>query len=378
MEIRKISFYDKFTCLAGGCKQTCCHGWMIPLTPEDRERFREQKGLFKLSLLSRMSSKDIYCFNKGSGTCPFLNGDGLCSLQLKKGHDFIPEACRMFPRFYRNYRAFEERFLDLSCIGAASLFLEEYARMTLTVSEGEPASDPCTTNDDEALLNILLDSREKCIEMLMEAHDLNTLSYTLTRIDEHSAAAQAVSLKGGSIPGISAFTESGGSFINSSGSGRPDTTELLPLNISFFDKIMDSSFYNIRLKFTNPALYRLCRLYFDDPEGMLSSNERFLQAVNGFFAKNKEAANHLAAYYAYYLYLYYLKSYEDYSFVKNTRLGIVHLNMILMFAVLHAGSDAVLSTDDMAMIIASYNRRAYFNEEIVSELYDVIAEHLGT
>ena len=378
MEIRKISFYDKFTCLAGGCKQTCCHGWMIPLTPEDRERFREQKGLFKLSLLSRMSSKDIYCFNKGSGTCPFLNGDGLCSLQLKKGHDFIPEACRMFPRFYRNYRAFEERFLDLSCIGAASLFLEEYARMTLTVSTGEPESDPCTTNDDEALLNTLLDSREKCIEMLMDAHDLNMLSDALTRIDEHSAAAQAASLKGGSIPGMSTVTETDRSFNNGGGSGRADTGRLLPLNISFFDKIMDSSFYNIRLKFTNPALYRLCRLYFDDPLGVLSSNERFLQAVNGFFAKNKEAANHLAAYYAYYFYLYYLKSYEDYSFVKNTRLGIVHLNMILMFAVLHSGNKAVLTTDDMAMIIASYNRRAYFNEEIVSELYDILAGHLDT
>ncbi len=304
-----------------------------------------------------MSSSYIYCFNKGSGTCPFYNSDGLCSLQLKMGHDFIPEACRMFPRFYRNYGPFEEHYLDLACIEAARQFLEGCLNMHLEVSEGEPLSEPCTTNDDAGLLTLLRHTREECILMVQKADTPEALASALKSLDNHAGALQKAALSGDELPDTVSpcKTESGPC--------------LFPLDLSFYRRIMDTSFYNIRLRRSNPALYRLLRLYFDDPGHILASDESFKTAAGDFFKNNKEAAKYLAAYYAYYLYLYYLKSFEDYSFVRNIRIGIVHLNMILLLCVLHTGGKSTLSVADLSQIIAAYNRRAYFNEEIVDELY---------
>ncbi len=360
MEIRKISFYDMFTCLAGACPHTCCHGWMIPLTPEDRTRFKEQKGLFKLSLLTRISSEDFYCFNKGSMTCPFVNDEGLCSLQLKMGHDFIPEACRMFPRFYRNYGPFEERYLDLSCIAAASIFLEGYDGMSLVISDEEPASEPCTTNDDSAFLDELLSLRDVILKRLEGITDAGSLNRALKDIRGYSSMMQRSYLEG-----LSGFAESH-PFDDSS---FTDENDLFPLSIDIINSVMNSSFYHSRLKHTNPMLYKLCRLYFDDSSGITDSDEKWKAAVGDFVSRNKEAVPISTAYYAYYLYLYFLKSYEDYSFVRNASMGIIHINLILLFSVLLEQSEPGSYSKNLAALIASYDRRACFNDEIMDEMY---------
>ncbi|MCR5507738.1 MAG: flagellin lysine-N-methylase [Lachnospiraceae bacterium] len=361
MKLRKIAFYDKFKCLAGDCNRTCCHGWIIPLSGEDLERYAGQSGILKLKLLARISSRGLYCFNRGSRTCPFLNKDSLCSLQLEKGHDFIPEACRMFPRFFRNYGPFEERSLDLACIGASSLFLKEYKNLHYEDFEGEPLSAPCTTNDDITMLGNLIKARDGFVNMLNNVTTFDGLNRALGAVTAHSRTLQDSLLRGAAdFPGFNP---------NDTGAagGR-----LIPADISFYKKVMNTSFYNIRLKYANPELYRLCTLFFEDREGLLASGESLRSALSDLEKENKEAAGKLAAYYAYYLCLYYLKSYEDYSFLKNASIGIIHLNMILLFTLLDTGRGEILTDERLADIIAVYNRRAYFNEDIVNEMYGAL------
>lgn len=333
---------------------------MIPLTAEDKSRFKQERGLLRLSLNGAMSSRDILCFNKGSGSCPFHNRNGLCSLQLKKGHDFIPEACRMFPRFYRNYKDFEEHYIDPACPEAARLLLENAGKMTLTGSFGEPLSDPCTTNDDPCLLNDMVRVRTAILEKLNGIDDVRTLNRVFNAIRSYSSLLQGAYLKGennviSSYP-FDSFTTS-------------DDLPLFPMNTGVFRSIMNTSFYHMRLKTTNPFLYKLCRLYFDKHYDLMSSQAAWESAVSDFVQKYKEAAGYSAAYYAYYLYLYFLKSYEDYSFLRNASLGMIHTNMIFMFSLLLSYEEPLLYPDSLADIISMYDRRACFNDEIMDEMY---------
>ena len=360
MQIREISFYKQFKCTGGNCDHTCCRGWMIPLTAEDRLRFKQEKGMLKLALAAATSSSDILCFNKGSGSCPFHNSDGLCSLQLKKGHGFIPEACRMFPRFYRNYISFEEHYIDPACTEAARLLLKNVNDLTLTETEGDALSDPCTTNDDQKLLYDMIDVRTAMIKSLNGTDDIRSLNNALNTIRGYSNALQEAYLKGKddflSTHPFDAF-DPGYDLL------------LFPMDAGVLRSIMGTSFYHIRLKKTNPFLYRLCRLYFDKYADIMASQEKWEKAAHDFTRKYKEAAGYPAAYYAYYLYLYFLKSYEDYSFLRNASLGMIHMNMIFMFSVLLSFEEPVSYPDRVADIISMYDRRACFNDEIMDEMY---------
>ena len=349
MDIYEISFYNEFKCLMGDCRETCCRGWMIPVTEEDLDRFRKTKGLYKLRLLNEISDREIRCFNRGSRTCTFHTKEGLCSLQQRSGHDFIPEACRMFPRFYRNYGPFEEHYLDLSCIGAASLFLKHSHELTLTKTTGSPLSEMCTTNDDTGLLNELTGLRNAAIEQLAAVTSFDKLEVTIGFIYEQSVQLQET-------------------FLNT-GRQIQKRRKLFPPASDFLSDIMSTSFYNIHLKQTNPSLFALCRLYLNTFKPIMASNDEWNKMLENFTEKHPDSAHYFAAYMSYYLYLYFLRSYEDYSFIKNATIGIIHLNMLFMFSVLYERKHGSFTADDMSNIIAVYNRRAYFNEEIVNEMY---------
>lgn len=360
MQIHRISFYDDFGCTAGKCIHSCCRGWMIPLTQEDIYRFRHEKGALKLALYAARSHSGMQCFNSGSGTCRFHTRDGLCSLQLKRGHDFIPEACRMFPRFYRNYGVFEERYIDPSCIEGARLLIENAQNLSLAESVGDPLSAPCTTNDDEGFLNGLVHTRQLMLNSLKDITGADGLNRAMNAIFKYSRSLQEAFLKGEA------------SFLSS----HPFTLEyaeeniqLFPFDTELFKDIMGTSFYHVKLRRTNPFLYSLCRLYFDKYHSLMSSADAWKDAADDFAAKHKEAVLSGTAYYAYYLYLYYLKSYEDYSFIRNVSMGMIHANMIFMFSVLYALNDPDRYPQCLPGIISMYDRRACFNDEIADEMY---------
>jgi Fe-S-cluster containining protein len=374
MDIYEISFFNEFECMGGQCPHTCCHGWMIPLSEEDRKRFRKERGLLKCTLFLAMSSRYIYCFNKGSGTCPFLNRQGLCSLQLKKGHDFIPEACRMYPRFYRNYGYFEEHYLDLSCIRATTLFINNLDNLSLTLSQGSPLSDPCTTNDDLDLLDKLMSIRSFMIEHFLAVNSVSGLNEALGFIDRHSFKVQDMILKD-MVKDHSIDLTDPVNFMDIA--DTESVISFFPIKISFCQKVLGSSFYNIFLKKSNPILYRLCSLAKSKYADIMKSQDKWEAAVRDFTESNKEAAGYLAAYYTYYLYQYYLRSFEDYSFLRNCRIGMVHVNMIFMFMILKwFDVERQLTNDDIALITAVYDRRACFNNEIIDELYKIISDFL--
>ncbi|MCR5419663.1 MAG: flagellin lysine-N-methylase [Lachnospiraceae bacterium] len=375
------------------CPETCCHGWMIPITVEDNNRFKNETGLLKLRLKLAIRNKELKCFNAGSGTCPFLvskrnlqgyitsgarNKQGLCSLQLSKGHDFLPEACRMFPRFYRNYGTFEEHYIDLSCTAAAELFLKHHKDLRLIKYSGNPLSSLCTTNDDSDYLTLLVRIRTSITDRLCRVTSMQTLNTVVLNIYSHSAMIQNFFLTG----------KKASEFLNKETPLFPDTKNntcisevknpFFPAGIGFYSDIMSTSFYHPMLKKTNPSLFKLCNLYINKYNDIMNSEKKWKELVSSFIDKYNYFPGIMSALMAYYLYLYYLKNYEDYSFTKNASLGIIHINMILMFTILHeleqtsikkSDKISVITHKDIARIISVYIRRACYNDRILDEMY---------
>lgn len=373
MNIHEISFYDDFKCIGTDCPETCCMGWFIPLYDEDIHRLKKARGMLGLRLLVATGGWTRSHFNEDCRYCPFLNRENLCHLQLQRGHSFLPEVCREYPRFYRNYGPFEERYLDLSCPVVAGIFYENHRNLLIRLYEDEPLAGCYITNDDMPLLNRILKIRQEFLDALFAVTDYPSLQKTLTDLDSYAKMLQQACLQDdASLQTAASFPDFRNSPENRAAEDSPSddfTASVFPFRISVYNRLITSSFYHARLEFTNPTLYSLCRLYVDDFQVPLSSQEGWAKLANAYFLDHPENAVLYASYLSYYLFQYFLRTYETYSFVKSIRTGIIHTNMVFLFHVLFAQKNLRLEKDDITRIIAVYNRRAYFSESILEDMY---------
>ena len=309
-------------------------------------------------------------FNSDSGSCPFWGRDGLCRMQKEKGHEFIPWTCQSFPRFYRNFGPFEETCLDLSCIGAAQLFIKHTGKLDVTESEGEAVTQLCTTNDDRDFLDLMIRLRREMTDAISadETHvPAETMFAFAMKLQDDIAIKKDISYEDISFE----------RFIT----GHRDTAckegdLLFPLSSKVIRALLDSSLYHPRLRWVNPELY-----------GMLTKAKKMMKrfkkpddwnrTVAGDFRDQRILLPILRAYLSYHLYQYFMRSYETYSFRRQIAITIIHTNMILVLAVSYLSEHpGELTGDDMARIIAAYNRRAFFSDSIQDEMYRIFEDNL--
>ncbi|MCR5302488.1 MAG: flagellin lysine-N-methylase [Lachnospiraceae bacterium] len=367
-----ITWFDRFECLAGKCPESCCRGWVIPLSPEDIERFKKERGLLGFALFLATGARIREKFNPGSRSCPFWRRDGLCTLQRKRGHDFIPWTCQSYPRFYRNFGDFEECCLDLSCIEAARLFIENRGSVDMSVTEADPVTRVCSTNDDRAYLDFLLSQRSA----MSAAAGIAITDEICRKLFEYAKFLQNRFMSGAcnnygdmTFEVFLKHLAEDDALLLESGSGK---ASLFPLSPHILSGFLSSSLNHKRLRRTSPTLYKM----LDRADRALA---RFIKvpgswqlAADAKCRDNPHLPDILGQYLGYYLFQYFLRTYETYSFRKQVALGICHVNMIFLLAV--TSKQDILTADDMARIIAAYNRRAYFNDIITDEMYRVFED----
>ena len=372
MKKYEITWFRDFSCLCGNCPQTCCKGWVIPLSGQDCDRFSREKGILGIRLFLATGGWTAGKFNPGSKACPFYGRDGLCALQKKKGHEYIPWTCQSYPRFYRNYGTFEECCLDLSCIGAARLFIRNGGTLEMTESEGDPCTQICTTNEDEDYLQFLLANRRQITDMARQSvsgYFTDILFLYAIRCQDHFSAGKSA---GNDIPDFDTFYSDRSDHI-------PKDLFSFPLPDAVVTGILNSSLNHPRLRKVAPGLY-----------SMFSKASAYLRSVNkpgsgwqheaeDLLFNDPFVRTVLGNYLAYYMHQYYLRAYETYSFRKITALGLCHMNMVLLLVMVmkKAGSEKTME-DMMSEVIAAYNRRAYFNDDILDEIYRVYEDHYKT
>ena len=156
------SFYHTSSCFAGHCPDTCCAGWEIPLSEQDKERFRTfiPADYFSDGIIA-IDEKGDSCFKLSGGSCPFLNRENLCRIRLDFSHELTPDVCRQYPLFIEEYDTFTECCPSLSCPSVCESIFAQRRLMPVF-------PDPDYNGEDE-FLNSLILTRSKVLSFIERA-----------------------------------------------------------------------------------------------------------------------------------------------------------------------------------------------------------------
>lgn len=163
MQIRYPDYYQKFTCLAGNCPDTCCAGWEITIDKETAKKYREfskKKTAMGKKLKTCIRQRKIVA---EGNLCPFLDEHGLCEIYREYGPDSLSRTCKRHPRHVEDYGNLHEVMLLLSCPEAARLIVTE--DWSFHVREN-PERMGNTDGIDEKFLNGLLKVRERAFQIM--------------------------------------------------------------------------------------------------------------------------------------------------------------------------------------------------------------------
>lgn len=128
-------YLQNFKCIGSNCEDTCCSGWNIPIDKATYKKYQKEKSQ-KLDILDNVkrnkknASENNYAQIKldSQCSCPFLNNESLCNIQLELGESFLSNTCQEYPRSYNLVDKVLEKSATLSC--------PEIARLALLNSQG--------------------------------------------------------------------------------------------------------------------------------------------------------------------------------------------------------------------------------------------------
>ena len=168
MQYFKPVYFDEFTCVAGGCPDTCCAGWQIMIDEDSLEKYGEVQGSFGNRLRNSIDWMEG-CFYQYDKRCAFLNEENLCDLYSELGPDALCDTCRLYPRHVEEYEGVREWSLSLSCPIAAGMLLSWQGEVPLIEIETTEKEDLDDFEDfDIMLYTQLVEARKLCFEKLWE------------------------------------------------------------------------------------------------------------------------------------------------------------------------------------------------------------------
>ncbi len=150
------SYYQKFRCIAGDCRHSCCVGWEIDVDGETLAEYRKFPDILRHIDTSVHPAHFVLTEDE---RCPFLNECGLCEIILKHGEDRLCQICDDHPRFRNFFDSHTEVGLGLCCEAAARLILEETDKVTLPEI---PSNDPFFA--DRARMFAMLQNRAVAVD----------------------------------------------------------------------------------------------------------------------------------------------------------------------------------------------------------------------
>ena len=163
MNIWKPHYFDKFSCIASDCPDSCCKEWSVTVDQEAAARYRLLPGDLGDRLRQVLTEEDgDTVMTIENGRCPMWRDDGLCRIQAELGHEGLCQVCRDFPRLRHDYGDFVELGLELSCPEAARLILMRESQPGVELSiPGNGEGDY-----DEEAMSVLKKTRQQVLEIL--------------------------------------------------------------------------------------------------------------------------------------------------------------------------------------------------------------------
>ena len=129
-------YVGKFQCDGKICPANCCRrNWKIEVDAETFDKYLQLESSERELTRHIVSDNVAYFIRQENGACPFLNSQGLCSIQLQRGEENISQLCRSYPRQLYKFGGIIERSLTLTCPLAARLILNSKNRIEFETSE---------------------------------------------------------------------------------------------------------------------------------------------------------------------------------------------------------------------------------------------------
>ena len=166
MYYRKPHYYDRFSCTAEQCPDTCCAGWQIVIDENSLEKYSNVSGDFGIRLLNSIDWREGI-FEQYEKRCSFLNAENLCDIYKELGADALCDTCRLYPRHIEEFENLREFSLSLSCPVAAKVILE--CQEPVRFLEEEDEKEECEEDFEDfdfLLFDCLLEVREKLFSIV--------------------------------------------------------------------------------------------------------------------------------------------------------------------------------------------------------------------
>lgn len=168
MHYKKPQYYDKFTCIADRCPDTCCAGWQIVIDDTSLENYGKILGTFGERLQKSIDWEEGI-FRQNQRRCAFLNQENLCDLYRELGADSLCDTCRMYPRHVEEYEDLREFSLSLSCPVAAEMILGCKEQVRFLEEEDDVEEQEEEYEDfDIILFDWLEEAREVLLEVIQD------------------------------------------------------------------------------------------------------------------------------------------------------------------------------------------------------------------
>lgn len=146
------NYYNKFTCIADKCEDTCCAGWQILIDEESMKRYKkEHKNDERIDW-----ENEVFHHCKGK-RCAFLNENNLCDMYTQWGEDSLCVTCDRYPRHIEEFENVREFTLSLSCPEAAKIILSLKDKVTFIEKEDDDAEE--YEDFDDLMFSLLEDVR---------------------------------------------------------------------------------------------------------------------------------------------------------------------------------------------------------------------------
>jgi len=160
--IYQPKYYKNFSCTGNECRNNCCHHWRIDIDKKTYDKYMGFDGETKEEFIKKLTpmeggEKGARTVLDSNGNCSFLDEKGLCTIQLRFGHEYLSITCRRYPRVVCIVDGAPERFLELSCEAAAKQILLEKDFMNFEEVEIDMDTNDSLKENDNVYCNHILD-----------------------------------------------------------------------------------------------------------------------------------------------------------------------------------------------------------------------------
>lgn len=337
-------FYKEFKCLMGECPNTCCKGWGVDIDKDTLLRYKNINSPYGAKLKQILSNHKQ--FFKLGASCPFLNKEGLCDIEINLGESYLCDVCRKFPRLTYTYGALCENALSCACIEASRLLLLKKVEFEMVETDKRVTT---YNTFDSKLFPYIQKCRNLIFNVLQSELNFDSKMQYVLDFGEYLQNNFRVYSK------IDNIIES---FENKSQTYSAKFTD--KLSIKTVEKVIKKY---MSLKMLNPNLKdkldELLRLIYKKR----ITKDDFVALITGY--RNIFEFNNILIYF---IYKYFYRCVYDYKIFSRLQFAVYSTIVLIGLGVLDTYKNGYLTTDFNVKNLEMFAREIEHNEDSIKKL----------